>query len=233
MVILKGTPLDIIGNYYLFSAHVLQIALLLFVVIPLFILSFPIDFYRRYVWNHRTRLFVKILSHPWLTLISFNGLLSIYFIPVIFNAIHSSLILTTITQLLLITHAIFMWWVIIQPVPELRNFDYILRAAYIFFASLALFPIGFYFIIVQEALFPMYMVVSGNIIPPLTPIYDQQLAGGLLKVIQMFTYAYALLFIMFSWGKQEQTMEGQSGEDHIRYVRGIVVHLNKDNEKGN
>lgn len=229
---MKGTPLDVIGNYYLFSVHVLQIALILFVVIPLFILSFPISFYRRYVWNHRTKLFIKILSHPWLTLISFNGLLSIYFIPVIFNAIHSSVILTTITQILLIAHAIFMWWVIIQPLPELRNFDYILRAAYIFFASLALFPIGFYFIIVQEALFPVYMEVSGAIIPPLTPIYDQQLAGGLLKIIQMFTYAYALLFIMFSWGKQEQTMEGQSGEEHIRYVRGVVVHLNKDNEKG-
>jgi len=229
--ILKVTPIDVIATHYLFSAHVLQTSILLFIITPLLIISLPMEFFRKYAWNHRTKLFITILAHPWLTLVLFNGLLSVFLIPVVFNIIHSSAILSFIANLILFIHAFFMWWVIIQPLPELKNFSYIIRAAYIFFASVALFPIGFYFIIAGQPLFSTYSAVSGEFIPALTVVYDQQLGGGLLKIIQTFTYAYALLIIMFQWAKEEQKMEGQSGEKHIRYARGVVIHLDKDKNK--
>ncbi len=229
-MMLKMTPLDVIASHYLFSAYVLQTSIMLFIIVPLLIISLPTNLFRRYAWNHRAKLFITILSHPWLTLILFNGLLSVFLIPSVFNLIHSSVILTFIANALLIFHAFFMWWVIIQPLPELQKFNYMMRAAYIFFASVALFPIGFYFIIVKESLFTIYTAASGQLIPSLTSVYDQQLAGGLLKIIQTFTYAYALLIIMFQWAKEEQKMEGQSGEKHIRYARGVVIHLDKDDK---
>src|SRR5690606_32971271 len=125
----------------------------------------------------------------------------------------------------------FMWWVIIHPVPEIKGFNYLMRAAYIFLASVALFPIGFFYVIIQEAHFPAYIHVAKDIIPALTPIYDQQLAGGILKVIQLATYCIALLFILLKWGKQEQAREGQVDEEHIKYVRGVVIHLDKNRNK--
>src|SRR5690625_179910 len=53
--ILKVTPLDLIGKSYLFSFHVVQISLILFVVTPLFILSFPTNFYRRHARSEERR----------------------------------------------------------------------------------------------------------------------------------------------------------------------------------
>ena len=228
ILLVKATPLDVIATHYLFSAHVLQLSLLYFVAIPLLILSFPVNFLRQYIWNHRTKFALKILAHPWLTLIVFNGLLTVYLIPAVFNLIHTNLILSFIAQIILFISAIFMWWVIIHPVPEIKGFDYLLRALYIFLASLALFPIGFFYVIVQNAHFPVYIPVEGAIIPALTSIYDQQLAGGILKVMQLGSYSFALLILLFKWGKQEEAKEGKVDEEHIRYARGVVIHLEKD-----
>lgn len=224
-LLLKASPLDIIGTYYLFSMHVLQISFLCFIVIPLFILSMPRTFLRRLIWNYRTRLIVTILSHPWLSLITFNGLLTIYFIPAVFTFLQTNIIAHIFSQTILVVTALFMWFVIIQPVREFQTLNHLLRAAYIFFASLILMPIGFYFVIVQKVHLPIYYEMEGLLTPVLTIIYDQQLAGGILKITQMFSYAFALLFIMLEWGRREQEKEGLVDEKNIRYVRGVVIHL--------
>ena len=231
LLILKTTPLDLIATHYLFSAHVLQLSLIYFVAIPLLILSFPVNFLRKYIWNHRTKFVLKILAHPWLTLITFNGLLSIYLIPAIFNFIHMNMALSFIAQCILIINAILMWWVIIHPVPEIKGLNYLLRAFYIFLASLALFPIGFFYVIMQNAYLPIYIPVETALIPALTSVYDQQLAGGILKIIQLASYSFALLILFFQWGNKEKKKEGLVEEKNIRYIRGVVIHLDQDNKQ--
>lgn len=228
--IVQGSPLSVVASHYLFSAHTFQLSINYFLVVPLLILSLPIDFYRRYVWNYRAKFIIKVFAYPWLTLIAFNGLLSIYFIPAVFNFINSNIIIATIAQTILMINAFFMWWVVINPIPELINFHFILRAVYIFLASMLLIPIGFFFLVVQKAHFPLYIAVEGDFIPVLTSIYDQQLAGGLLKVIQIASYVIALLFIFLKWGKQEEAKEGTVDDENIRVVQGVVIHLKKDDK---
>lgn len=225
LTVLKASPLDVIGTYYLFSVHVLQISFICFIVLPLLMLSMPRPFLRQLIWHYRTRFVVTILSHPWLSLVVFNGLLSIYFMPNIFTFLQQHTLIHIAYQTILVITALFMWFVIIQPVREFQTLNYLLRAAYIFFASLILMPIGFYFVIVQQIHLPLYYEVEGVITPLLTIIYDQQLAGGILKLTQMFSYAIALLFIMLEWGRREQEKDGTIEEKNIRYVRGVVIHF--------
>lgn len=227
-LLVKATPLDIIGTNYLFSAHVLQLSVLYFIVIPLAILSLPTTLLRRFVWNHRMRFTVTLLANPWWTLIAFNGLLSIYLLPSVFHFIHSHMMLSILAQIILFINATFMWWVIIHPLPEIKGLSHLMRAFYIFLASLALFPIGFYFVIIQKPLFPIYLEVERFLIPGFTAIYDQQAAGGILKITQLGSYSVALLIILFAWARIEEKKEGTVDEEHIRYVRGVVVHLDKD-----
>ena len=151
--LLKATPLDVIGKYYLFSAHTLQIFLIYFLVVPLLLLSLPRNFLRQYLWHHNTKLLMKILAHPWLSLVTFNGLITIYYIPSVFSLVHDHLILSVIMHTLLFANAFFMWWVIIRPVPEIKGLNYLMRALYIFLASAILMPTGFFYIIVQHAHF--------------------------------------------------------------------------------
>lgn len=228
LFIIKATPVDVIGTHYLFSVHTLQMSLTYFLVLPLVILSIPTGLLRQYVWHHQTKLIVTLLSHPWMSLITFNGLLSIYFIPTVFKMIHTSIIATIIVQVILLISAIFMWFVIINPLPEIKGLSYILRAFYIFLASVILMPIGFFYVVVQAEHFPMYEAVAGTILPGFTAVYDQQAAGGILKISQLASYSCALLIIAFKWGRQEEEREGQVDEENIRYARGVVIHLDKN-----
>lgn len=225
ILLLKGTPIDVTAKYYLFSAHILQLSFINFIAIPLVILSIPPGILRQLVWGHRTKFVLKILAHPWISLISFNGLLTIYLIPAVYNVAKQYVVIDVLFQLAILVTAIFMWWVIIQPLPEMKVLSHLLRAAYIFFASLALMPIGFFFVLVQNAHFPAYLLVERELFSVLSAIYDQQLAGGILKLTQMFTYSFALLFIMLQWGRREEAKEGTVDEANIKYVRGVVIHL--------
>src|SRR5699024_161887 len=106
---------------------------------------------------------------------------------------------------------------------------YILRAAYIFFASALLIPIGVFYIVIQKTLFTTYQAVITAIITALTATYDQQLAGAPLKVFHVASYIVALLFILIMWRQKEEEDDDSENKKNIRYARGVVVHLpNKD-----
>src|SRR5699024_4109290 len=144
----KATPLHIIGTDYLFSMYMLEISAIFFITVPLLLLSFPVAFLRQVIWNHQARILLKIFSHPWLTLLGFNGLISIYFIPSVFNAIHGSWFLRAIADLIYAIIVFFMFCVIILPLSELIGLSYILCAFYIFLASTIFMPTAFFYIIV-------------------------------------------------------------------------------------
>jgi len=231
LYVVKGSPLATIADHYLFSAHMLLLSVIFFAIIPLFILSLPRNFIRKYFWHHRMKFFINVFGRPWLTAILFNGLVTIYFIPPIFNTIKGSLFLQLIAQIILTINAFLMWWVIISPTPEIRRTPYMTRAAYIFFASLLLMPIGIFLLVIQKEHYPFYGAVAGDFIPAITAIYDQQIAGGILKVMQLSSYTFALLHIVFMWGQKTDAKEGQVDDENIRYVRGVVIHLDEDKKR--
>lgn len=221
----NGGPIGLIANEYLFSAHVMQLAATLFIVVPLIILSLPTEMYRSFLWNYRRRFIINLFTHPWLTAITFNGLLTIYFIPSVFNVLRDNLVLMVVAKVILIIHAFLVWWFIISPLPEVDRFENLAKIAYIFFTSILLLPISFFLLIILNVHYPFYDAVAGELFPVLTIIYDQQLGGGLLKITQLGTYAFALLKIMLKWGRDEDKMEGEVEDKNIRYVQGVVIRL--------
>lgn len=225
----KGSPFAVIASHYLFSAHAVQVAVMLFIVIPLILLSFPKEFYRSLLWNHRMKFTLKVISHPWLNAIVFNTLLTLYFIPFFFNMMQGNAFLINTAQIILITVGFFMWWIIISPLPEVSKIENLTKVAYIFFTSVLLLPISFFLLVILKVHYPFYDAASGQVLPVLTTIYDQQLGGGLLKITQLACYGYALLKIIMQWGRQEDDMEGQIDDESIRVVQGVVIHL--DNKK--
>lgn len=228
LYIVTGSPLAAMGKHYLFSIHMLQHSILYFVIIPLFILSLPRAYIRKYFWNHRMQLIIQLLGKPWVTAASFNGLLTLFFVPTVFNFLKNYPVLLGVAQLILVINAFLIWWVILSPLPEISRFSYLTRAAYVCFTSILLMPIGFYHLLSQAENYPFYAEVQGVLWPALTAVYDQQAAGGILKVFQLSSYTIALLFIVSRWVKQSEATQGQVVEKNIRYVRGVVIHLDDD-----
>lgn len=224
LYILQGSPFSIIADYYLFSALMVQMALTSFVVIPLLIIGLPFRWFKKYAWNHKLRMLIKIAGHPWITLIIFSSLFTVYFVPVIFNVIHVNVFTLTIYKILLFVYAFFMWWTILSPVPRLNELGPLARIMYVFLASLALMPIGFFFLLVPTAHYPVYQAVAGEIFPAITAVYDQQLAGGILKLIQLSSFCFVMFKIVRSWDWREED-EGYAYNKNDRVVQGIVIRM--------
>lgn len=222
LYVLHGSPFSIIADYYLFSVHMLQMSLTFFVVVPLLIIGLPFKLFKKYAWNYKLRTVFKVVGHPWISLVIFSMLFILYFVPSIFNSVHASVMITLIYKVVLFIYAFFMWWAIINPVRRLNELGPLFRIAYVFLASLALMPTGFYLLLVLEVHYPIYQAAAGEIFPAITAIYDQQLAGGLLKMIQLPSFIIAMYKTVSSWGWREED-EGDAYNKNDRYVQGIVI----------
>ena len=220
--VVKGSPIKVIANDFLFSAHVFELAVLFFIVLPLGILSLPTELLRVYFWHYRLRNIVKLFSNPWIASIVFNGMFTAYLFPTIFNQIQQNLVIYLISQIILLSAAFLMWWTIIVPVPEVNNFSHFTRVAYVFLNSIMLMPIGLFLILsMNQAHYPIYEAAAHQLLPSLSAEYDQQLGGGLLKAIQLMSYSTALFYLIGNWAKEEEEHQ----EENIRVVQGIVIHL--------
>ncbi|GAA0439996.1 hypothetical protein GCM10008983_16180 [Lentibacillus halophilus] len=222
--------MDVIADDYLLSALVLQVSVMAFVVVPLFILSLPAQYLSVFFWRHkRTKFAKKLFAYPWILALIFNGLVTMFLIPSFFDAIHASSLLQFLYEVVLVTFAFLTWWIIIQPYDEVADNSYFKRLAYVFFTALFLMPIGIFLLAVQQTLYTSYMDVSGDLIPVLNVVYDQQLAGALLKILQLSSYSIALFYLLKMWGISDSEQEEQ--DDDKRVVQGIVIQLNERNRK--
>ncbi|MFD1706371.1 cytochrome c oxidase assembly protein [Siminovitchia sediminis] len=225
---IKGSPVKLAADHYLFSAHVIELMTVLFIVMPLFLLSMPVTWTRQIFWNHRLKLAIKLFGYPWLAAVLFNGALTAYFLPELFNVIQQNLILSVISQLFLLVTGFLMWWTIIMPVPEISRYSYFTRVAYVFLNAVLLMPIGIFLLVgISEIHYTHYASVAGQLFPALTAAYDQQLGGGILKGIQLTSYGFALFTLISTWSKKEDELEGQVDDKNVRVVQGVVVHLPK------
>lgn len=198
-----GSPFAVIAAEELFSAHVVELTVMLFVVPPLFILGLPKEFLRSFFWSYRTRFVLKLFTHPWVTALLFSLLLSAYLAPDIFNFLQKHTLLLGSAQLIMLGAAFLMWWTIISPLPEMNRLSESVRVMYVFVASLLLLPIGIFLLVAESPFYEVYRP-GQQLLPNLTALQDQQLAGGVLKGIQLTSYGIALFLLISRWAKKEE-----------------------------
>lgn len=228
LFLVKVTPLKVIADHYLLSGHVFEVMTVLFIALPLFILSIPPKWARQFFWNHRLKITIKVMAHPWMAALLFNGALTVYFTPQFFNMVQESTVLMIITHVFLVATGFLMWWTITMPLPDITQFTYFARVAYVFLNAVLLMPIGIYLLVItSQSHYPVYEAAAMQFLPSLTAIYDQQLSGGILKAIQLASYGFALFYLIGNWGKQEDAKEGEIDDKNIRIVQGVVIHLPK------
>lgn len=103
-----------------------------------------------------------------------------------------------------------------------------MRLGYIFFVAMLLMSIGIF--VTMHAHYPVYASAAGEFVPALTAICDQQLAGGVLKIIQLTSYTIALFKIVMLWGKKEEEKVGEGAlDENLRIIQGIPVRISNHN----
>ncbi|MBA4494465.1 cytochrome c oxidase assembly protein [Paenactinomyces guangxiensis] len=192
-----GSPLNLLAHE-LFSMHMLQMSLLYFAMPPLLILGLPAYMLRPLLKVHWLRVIGKFFTRPLITLFFFNGLISFYHVPVIFDSIMGSYLLHIVSHALLLFAAACMWWPVVGPVPELDRVKPLHKLALIFGNGVLLTPACAIITFTDIVLFDTYAKMS-TLVPVMSPIHDQQLGGVIMKIMQEIVYITAIGCVFLQW----------------------------------
>ncbi|MGP4080374.1 cytochrome c oxidase assembly protein [Pseudalkalibacillus sp. R45] len=219
--IAKGTPLSAIGHHYSFSAHMLQMSLLYFIVPPLLLIGLPKVLYRKILGVGIIGRLFRFFTKPLIALILFNILISLYHLPIIFDTVMGNLLLHEVTHIILLTSSFMMWWPVIGPLPEQDTLSDLQKVGYIFADGVLLTPACALIIFADDLIYQTYMNAP-QIFAFLQPLDDQQAGGVIMKIAQEIIYGGILLYILIRWVRKERT---QDKEEELKIINEAKARL--------
>lgn len=229
-----GSPLYVAGHMMM-TFHMVQMVAAYYVAVPLLIISFPKWFYRAIAHRLKSVPIIgtlgKIIFKPILALFIFNGLFSLYHIPLVFDFLMQTYFLHDVYYLMLFAGSFLMWWHMIAIIPSSANLSELRRILYIFLNGVLITPACAAIIFSGSAIYGVYTdptiwaqtmaycLPPGADVPlelfgggvnqfsPLAAKPDQQLAGILMKILQEISFGVMVGNVFRQWLKKEKDME--------------------------
>lgn len=207
----------------LFSVHMVQHVLLMFVAAPLIALGAPITLLLRAVRpDWRTRVVLPVLHSRVVRLISFPVVTWALFAAVMwgthfspwFDAALDDPFVHELEHAAFLGSALLFWWPVVGLDPSPWRMPHPVRALYTFlqmpqntFLSLAIFS-------ATEPLYAHYAALQRPWGP--APLADQQAAGAIMWVLGDLTFVTALVLVVVDWMRAE---ERTAAADDARALR--------------
>lgn len=208
------SPVDTLGENYLFSAHMVQHILIGDIAPILLLLSLS-----RVIMRPATRRLMNLerrlgrLANP-VTFIAV-WLLILYFwhIPALYNAALEHSPVHALEHMSFLIAGTLVWWPLIQPVPMRHRLTGLGTFAYIAAAKLGLAALGLYLTWSHALAYDYYAHVPR--IWGLSAIEDQNVGGAIMMVEQslVLVSAFCLLFVRMLLQSEEEERRRERLED--------------------
>ena len=195
------SPLDPLGDEYLFSAHMIQHMLLAMIAPPLLLFGTPgwlVEAIIRRTPVRRTALF---LTRPATAFLLFNIIYLGWHIPVLYEAALNNETIHIFEHLLFMMTGVINWWPILSPTPELPRLSYPGQALYLFLEAVPCTILGAIISFAPTVMYPTYAVAAR--ILPLNPMDDQQIAGLVMAMPAGMIYLVAFSVVFLKWLESE------------------------------
>jgi cytochrome c oxidase assembly factor CtaG len=209
MVALVGalvTPIDGLGEDYLFSAHMFQHVLLGDIAPLLLLLSLS-----RVILRPVTRRLMGVeralgpFASPVTAIFLWLGTMYLWHIPALYDAAIQHPLIHVLEHLSFFAAGIALWWPLVQPIPMRRRLTGLQPLAYIAAAKGGLAALGLVLAWSSTAFYPFYE--DAPRIWGLTAVEDQNVAGVIMMVEQSLTLVLVMVWVfvrMLSQSEQEQ-----------------------------
>ena len=199
------SPLHILSDHYLFSAHMLQHVLITLIAPPLLILGTPGWLVSKLFQQNWSLLVFKKIFHPLVAVIIFNIIFSIWHLPVLYGLSVTHHWVHILEHSLFIIAALIMWWPICSQVQSIPKLIYPIQILYLFVMSLAQIIVFGIVTFSREAIYQHY--IDAPRIWNLTPLVDQQIGGILMKVGSGFLFLFLIIIAFFKWFDEDSNLE--------------------------
>lgn len=118
MFLALASPLDEIGDKYLFSAHMVQHLLITAVAPPLWLIGTPGWLLRPLVQPPAIKKTLYFLTRPPVAFLLFTGFLALWHIPALYNLTLRNESVHVLEHLIFMATAVLNWWPVLGPLPE-------------------------------------------------------------------------------------------------------------------
>jgi putative membrane protein len=193
------SPLHSLGEYFLLSAHMLTMMLVIFAVAPLFLLSLPGWLIAPVALHPVVKPVLRFLTRPVVNVIHFNLAFGIVHIPVVLKTLmFSADLLHYLTYFAIFGAAVLMWWTVLSPLPNaLPNPPYKVQLIYLVVLIVAHNPFSTVISFSTGLIYPWYGEVPR--VFGLSPMQDQQLAGVVMGVLYITVMLIAIASVFVRW----------------------------------
>jgi putative membrane protein len=188
------SPLDELGDEYLFSAHMVQHLLLMFVTAPLWLLGTPARLVDGIIPKRLNKL-VNRLASPISAFVVFVGVLWFWHVPAVYELAQESEAVHIFEHLSFIGAALIGWWPVIgAETSRIPKPDPPVRMLYLFLLAVPCTALAAILTYAKTPLYPFYMTVPRMY--GLSVLQDQHL-GGLLMWLPTHMFLLLTLGITF------------------------------------
>lgn len=196
------SPLHVLADQYLFSAHMFQHVLLTLVAPPLLILGTP-DWLLRPLLRPTT-LFIaaRLLTHPVTAFTLFNIVFSLWHVPGLYDLSVTNHGIHIAEHLLFMSTALLMWWPVASTMPELPRLSYPLQMIYFFLLSIAQLIVFAPITFSSEPLYRWY--AEAPRVWAVTPLVDQQIGAIFMKIGGGALLITLMIVAFFRWYNREE-----------------------------
>ena len=214
LLLAMASPLDALGEDYLFSAHMLQHVLLGDIAPVLLLLSLS-----RVLLRPVTRRLMGIeralgpFASPITGIALWLLLMYLWHVPALYEAAIANPLVHLVEHASFFAAGVAVWWPLIQPVPMRRRLTGLWTVAYIGAAKFGLAALGLYLTWSGTVLYDHYEQVTR--IWGLDAVEDQNAGGAIMMVEQSLTFVIALvvLFVAMLQRSEEEELRRERLED--------------------
>jgi putative membrane protein len=191
------SPIDSLGDRYLFSAHIVQHFLLALVIPPLLLLGIPRWLARAALQRTALDRLERLVGQPPVSWLLGVGAMLAWHIPLLFNAALANDALHIFQHLSFLVTGTIFWWPVLGPVEE-RRLPILVAVTYLFGACVCCSLLGAFLTFGPVGLYPAYLNPPAQLWG-LDPKSDQELGGMLMWVPGCFVYLSAILSTVMRW----------------------------------
>jgi putative membrane protein len=198
-----GSPLDQIGERFLFSAHMLQHQLLAYPAAILLLLGLPHWMIDPVLDRPGLRGVVRVAFHPVICGLVYTLVIGAWHAPQLYDWALNDKLVHVLEHLMFFGAALFYWWPQLSPSRVVPRISYASQMLYQLGIVIGMTPLFAYITFSTEILYPTYEFAP-RVVADFTAGEDQLLAGTMMKLGGLLVAVIAIGVSFYRWFQQNE-----------------------------
>lgn len=195
------SPIDAIGEHDLFSVHMVQHIILIYLVPVMLWRGLPPAWLSAWVSIRGLAPLMRRLTHPVFAAVTFTAILTAWHIPGLYEWALRDPFVHQLEHAMMLGSALFMWWPLLSPIALLPRLAPGPQVLYVLGLAIGQIPMVAYLTFSHDVLYPTYELAQRLV--ALSPLEDQQLGGMVMKLASTGVFVVVLALAFWRWFQED------------------------------